>query len=53
MTENYDIDYWFNQTKLHGTVDDYGKNYYAYKIFERAILPLTDLPDGYQSMRKF
>lgn len=47
MTENYDINFWFNQHELHSNVNGYGKEYYAYKIFEQVILPLQNIPDGY------
>ena len=50
IVENYDYDFWFNQEEEHG--DDiakfgYGKNFYAYRIFEQVVTQLTDIPDGY------
>ena len=44
----YSIDFWFNQIEKHGgEVNNYGSNYYAYKIFEQLICKLTDIPDGF------
>lgn len=48
MCENYDINFWFEQQHLHGDVQNYGTNYYAYQIFENLVLPLgKKIPDGY------
>jgi hypothetical protein len=48
MTENesYDRDYWFNQIEKHGNVNDYGTDYYAYKLFDHIITKIKDIPNG-------
>ena len=44
----YNIDYWFNNPTEHEDVDNYGKDYYGYKIYENIILKLADVPsEGY------
>lgn len=47
----YDSNFWFNQINEHNqkqNVDDYGKNYYVYKIYENLIKKITDIPkNGY------
>jgi hypothetical protein len=46
--EYYSKDYWFNNPSVHDVVNNYDKNYYAYKIYENVILQLDDIPpDGY------
>ena len=44
----YDIDYWYNRIAEHGNnVYNYDYRYYAYQLFEKLILKLTDIPNGY------
>jgi len=45
----YDVDFWYTQIDKHGgNVHDYGKQYYAYQLFEKLVAKLTDMPDeGY------
>lgn len=48
LDENYDFDYWFNQINSHGNVNEYRQDYYAYKIFDKLITKLPDIPnDGF------
>jgi hypothetical protein len=40
--------FWYTDVEKHGgNVNNYGVNYYAYKLFEKIILKLTDIPDGF------
>lgn len=47
----YSEDFWFNSLHLHEEnieVNNYGKDYYGYKLIERVALKLNDIPeDGY------
>lgn len=45
-TESYDLDYWYNRIEEHGTVHDYGTDYYAYKLFDNIITKIKDMPEG-------
>ena len=44
----YNLHYWFNSPDSHADVDNYGRNYYACKIYKDLIVNLTDIPEeGY------
>ena len=44
----YNKEYWYDNSQEHSDVDNYGENYYAYKIYKNLILKLEDIPDtGY------
>ena len=46
--EYYSEAYWYNNPTKHADVDNYGENYYAYKIYQNVILKIPDIPDeGY------
>ena len=47
--EYYNEKFWFTQMEKHNynqSVDGYGQDYYAYKIFENLITKLTDIPEN-------
>tara|TARA_R100000008_G_scaffold86872_1_gene82240 strand:+ start:2943 stop:3521 length:579 start_codon:yes stop_codon:yes gene_type:complete len=44
----YNEEYWYDNPSEHADVDNYGENYYAYKIYKNIILNISDIPnDGY------
>jgi len=43
----YGVNFWYNELEKHGDTQEYGVDYYAYKIFNRLILRLSDIPNGY------
>ena len=44
----YKKEYWYDNSKQHSDVDNYGEDYYAYKIYKNLVLKLQDVPDdGY------
>tara|TARA_Y100001951_G_scaffold105277_1_gene121402 strand:+ start:6307 stop:6888 length:582 start_codon:yes stop_codon:yes gene_type:complete len=46
--EYYSEAYWYNNPTEHADVDNYGENYYAYKIYQNVILKISDIPtEGY------
>ena len=47
--EYYSEDFWFNSLHLHEDnieVNNYGKDYYGYKLIERVALKLNDVPEN-------
>jgi hypothetical protein len=44
----YSKEYWYDNSEEHSDVDNYGEDYYAYKIYKNIVLKLQDVPDdGY------
>ena len=50
MSENYSVDYWFNQVdnqEIHGGLDNFNEKFYGFKILKNLICNLNDIPlDG-------
>ena len=42
----YKKEYWYDNSEEHSDVDNYGEDYYAYKIYKNIALKLQDVPDN-------